>query len=254
MGILDKVKNMFTEEVEESTPINKENSKMDLEEFEKDEDVKTNEEERVTSKKEERMMPIFFDDQDFATLDKPKEEKKSVTLEEKYYTKKVEPTEKKVFKLSPVISPVYGVLDKNYHKEDITPKRSTPKVTYYDKESITIDEVRKKAYGPTQEDVADTLLSQLEQQDELIGSRMQRRYHSNGMFDDLMDLDYNSKKMDKEELDTFSKTIEPISLDDFLVNNDEDLDDVNYKDPNEDTLTESDLFHLIDSMYEKEDE
>lgn len=30
---------------------------------------------------------------------------------------------KKVFKPSPIISPVYGVLDKNYHKEDIVTKK-----------------------------------------------------------------------------------------------------------------------------------
>ena len=31
--------------------------------------------------------------------------------------------EKKSFKPSLIISPVYGVLDKNYHKEDITSKK-----------------------------------------------------------------------------------------------------------------------------------
>ena len=243
MGILDRVKNMFTEEVEEPVvPKEKE-----VEQTVTREEPVISTDEKPVIKKEEKMMPIFFDDQDFATLDRPVEEKK-VASTEKYYTKKTETPEKKVFKLSPVISPVYGVLDKNYHKEDITPKRSTPKVTYYERESITIDEVRNKAYGDVEEKAEVSFESRNDEPEEIIGSRMQRKYRSDMMFEDLMDPNYEPIE-DKEE----SKTIEPVSLDDFLVSNDLDIEE-DFKDPNEDTLTESDLFHLIDSMYDKEDE
>lgn len=248
MGILDRVKNMFTEEVEE--PIKKEEVVAEKEEEKIEEQIEV--EEKSIPKKETKMMPIFFDDQDFIALDKPKEEKKAVVTEEKYYTKKVESTEKKVFKLSPVISPVYGVLDKNYHKEDITPKRSTPKVTYYDKESITIEEVRKKAYGYKEEESLKKEVSKQEEPEEIIGSRMQRKYHSDMMFEDLMNPEYEPKRV-KNEFEEEEQTMEPISLDDFLIHDEKDFED-DYKDPNEDTLTESDLFHLIDSMYDKEED
>lgn len=261
MGIFDRVKNMFTEEVEE--PKVKEQEKSvekskvtirDYDDFEKETDEDEQKvEEPVTPKKEERPRPIFFDDQDFATLEKPKiKEEKVTTIEEKYYTKKVETTEKKVFKLSPVISPVYGVLDKNYHKEDITPKRSTPKVTYYDKESISIDEVRKKAYG-TLEDELETSLTDdtLPKNDDVIGSRVQRKYHENTTLEDLMNPDY---KVEDDTSNEKAQTLEPIALEDFLgkepINDNKEED---YKDPLDDTLTESDLFHLIDSMYDKEE-
>ena len=248
MGILDRVKNMFTEEVDEPViPEEKE-----VEHTVTKEETVTSTVEKPTIKKEEKMMPIFFDDQDFATLDKPIEEKKTVITDksDKYYTKKTETPEKKVFKLSPVISPVYGVLDKNYHKEDITPKRSTPKVTYYDRENITIDEVRNKAYGVLEASEEASLEHRSEEPEEIIGSRMQKKYRSDMLLEDLMDPDYEPIKKEKEDT---SKMIEPVSLDDFLVSNDLDIEE-DFKDPNEDTLTESDLFHLIDSMYDKEDE
>ena len=71
-----------------------------------------------------------------------------------------------------------------------------------------------------------------------------------------MDPDYEPIHQEEEKeasLERETKTIEPIALDDFLGEDDE-RDEFDYKDPNEDTLTESDLFHLIDSMYDKEEE
>lgn len=250
MGILDRVKNMFTEEVEE--PVKNEEIKIEVDE---EQEIKEEPKEISATKKEEKPLPIFFDDQDFAALEKPKIKEEKVVTEEKYYTKKVETTEKKAFKLSPVISPVYGVLDKNYHKEDITPKRSTPKVSYYDKESITIDEVRKKAYGTLEDELETSLITEKKADDEVIGSRMQRKYRNEVMLEDLMDPDYNINDFatsDKATEDA-SKTLEPIALDDFLLHDDKE-EEMDYKDPLEDTLTESDLFHLIDSMYDKEEE
>ena len=50
---------------------------------------------------------------------------------------------KKPFTPSPVISPVYGILDKNYSKEDIVDKRTDRKNLKKD----SLDIVRNKAYG-----------------------------------------------------------------------------------------------------------
>lgn len=252
MGLFDKVKNMFTEEVDE--PVTKEPVVVapTVEETQKEKE----EVDVQAPKKEERSMPIFFDDNDFDILEQPKRELKKTSQEEKYYTKK-ETTEKKSFKLSPVISPVYGVLDKNYHKEDITPKRQAPKTNYYEKDNITIDDVRKKAYGTLEDDLETSLIMNEEKNTkEVIGSRMQRKYKNDILLEDLMDPNYKPASPEAEKdlyaLPKESRTIEPIALDDFL--DDDDRDEVDYKDPNEDTLTESDLFHLIDSMYDKEEE
>lgn len=66
---------------------------------------------------------------------------------------------KKPFTPSPVISPVYGILDKNYHKDDIVDKKDGMKrekvikpvvkqePVSEDTLEVDIDAVRKKAYG-----------------------------------------------------------------------------------------------------------
>ena len=97
--------------------------------------------------KENFKFPIIFEEDDF------KEEKrrtKSINVLERENTK-YEPEirreakpQKKVFKPSPVISPVYGVLDKNYSKEDITSKDG---LLNDSEDKIDIDYVIKKAYG-----------------------------------------------------------------------------------------------------------
>ena len=61
-------------------------------------------------------------------------------------------------------------------------------------------------------------------------------------------------KVEDDTSNEKAQTLEPIALEDFLgkepINDNKEED---YKDPLDDTLTESDLFHLIDSMYDKEE-
>ena len=51
----------------------------------------------------------------------------------------------KKFRPSPIISPIYGILDKNYKKEEI--KTITDKSFNSDKKEKAIDNIRKKVYG-----------------------------------------------------------------------------------------------------------
>ena len=148
MGFFDKVKNMFTEEIDDEvkvekikndvtrvaikSPGNEENEANDpitreiLEKFKegpKEEIVKPVEEPMFKEESEE-IQSIFFDDDDFNDLDY-KEEVKEEVKEEFYekptiYRERVQEEikeEEPKFKPTPIISPVYGVLDKNYHKE-----------------------------------------------------------------------------------------------------------------------------------------
>jgi len=163
MGLFDKLKNVFMEEdFEDDVPVAKEEKKTEKEEKkevkrekEVEEEVKIKEEtfddntfsdRELLDTKEKFKFPVIFEDEDF------KEEKKktnSINVLERDNTK-YEPEikreirkEKKGFKPSPVISPVYGVLDKNYSKEDITTKDGL--LNDYDK--VDIDYVIKKASG-----------------------------------------------------------------------------------------------------------
>ena len=162
--------------------------------------------------------PIIFEEEDF------KEEKKksrSINVLErentKYETeiKRDIKSQKKTFKPSPVISPVYGVLDKNYTKDEISSKNGLLS-DYSDK--VDIDSVINKAYGNTT-------------------TREEKNKEKNT--DEIINLfsEENTEEIGYEldEIDTKATDDKIKSIDDLL------------KDSNED------FYSLVDSMY-KDDE
>ena len=61
--------------------------------------------------------------------------------------------EKKHFKPTPIISPVYGVLDQNYKKEDVIVKKDVLRRP----SELTLDEVRKRAFGSLEDELEQNL-------------------------------------------------------------------------------------------------
>lgn len=61
------------------------------------------------------------------------------------------------FKPSPIISPIYGILDKNYKKEDVVSKKEVRLTSSYARENLSVEDVRKKAYGNLSDDIAKEL-------------------------------------------------------------------------------------------------
>lgn len=57
------------------------------------------------------------------------------------------------FKPSPIISPIYGILDKNYKKEDVVTKKEIRLTSSYARENLSVEDVRKKAYGSLSDDI-----------------------------------------------------------------------------------------------------
>ena len=169
MGLFDKVKNLFTEEVEEE-PVRKDvrqTVKPSIEIMERP--VEHKEEEKVEPVIEEKKQTreekfVIFNDDDFKDLERPKKEeiKKEVKKEEvkpvayKGAVINTEPVKKREFKPSPIISPVYGVLNKNYEKEDIKLKKVTS--SYSRPTARNIDDVRNKAFGNVEDDIKDEIL------------------------------------------------------------------------------------------------
>lgn len=254
MGFLDKVKNMFTEEVEvEETPIKKDVIQVEIpapvKEEKKEEPVVT--ESEVIKKEEKPSAPVFFDDKDFANLER-KEEKKIPKVEPKY---RVKEEEKKVFKPTPIISPVYGVLDKNYHKEDIAQKRKAPVTTEYEKASLDIDKIRRKAYGTLEDDLETIIPSDdyeiTEENDPILVDE-----NSSEIFDDLMDPDYEPRFAEKQKDEVEFDVLDDLKIEDDVVSTpEEDMFEELHDDSDKpDDLSESDLFNLIDSMYDKKDD
>ena len=62
--------------------------------------------------------------------------------------------ERSYFKPSPIISPIYGILDKNYKKEEIVSKREVRLTSSYTRENVSVDDVRRKAFGDLSDDIA----------------------------------------------------------------------------------------------------
>lgn len=160
MGFFDKVKNMFTEEVEEDVKVEqvkKEVTHVSIEppkvnEFDVGDDLDIKEETNFSK-------PVFFDDNDFKDLNLAPREDKPKIIDKDVYGRKMEPKkeeEKKVFKPTPIISPVYGILDKNYHKEDIVSRTEVKKVVEETTEP-SIDSIRNKAYGTLEDELENTL-------------------------------------------------------------------------------------------------
>ena len=127
MGFFDRVKNMFTEEVEDDVKVEqvkKEVTHVSIESPKKEDFVLNEALENTLEEELNFSRPVFFDDNDFKDLNLDSEIETKKTVENDIYNQKVEvlKEEKKVFKPTPIISPVYGILDKNYHKEDIVSK------------------------------------------------------------------------------------------------------------------------------------
>ena len=72
------------------------------------------------------------------------------------YPKKEEVKPK--FKASPVISPVYGVLDKNYTKEEVREKTDDVTTLKRPSKQVDFETVRKKAFGNLVDEIKDNML------------------------------------------------------------------------------------------------
>lgn len=112
----------------------------------------------------------YFEDEDFIESDSPiypeNEQKKiyggdpseiyqhiemdSYDLEDKAYTGMKEGNSS--FKPTPIISPIYGILDKNYRKEEVVDKKDRPS-SYVSRKNVDLDSVRNKAFGGLEEDL-----------------------------------------------------------------------------------------------------
>ena len=159
--------------------------------------------------------------------------------------------ERKKFKPSPIISPVYGILNEDYRIEDIkdksdfeepldiesvrkkafeAPKKEEPKVDLYEEETVTVKYAEDENEKKTKEKTIDDLLE--DTTDEIIDTRPAKSPNASIEYDEL------DKDLDLEEFEEIPEK-ETKSTKEV-----EDMDDT----------VESDLFDLIDSMYENRED
>lgn len=214
-----------------------------------------------TSKNSDFNFPELTDDDFMVTTKEPepivvpevKEEPKRVLYQG---SKRKEETKK--FKPSPIISPIYGLLDSS---GNMVSEGKTEESKY--NEDVSFDEVRKKAYGNLDEEIENTMKRLSKKTIEEAENDMEEEEK----------LSRTSKKKKKEEKIVVTGLDEDDDDDDDMI-----LPNVNFKeidvdkekerskrqkkaapqtedDDDDDDTKEQDLFNLIDTMYQnKEDE
>ncbi len=246
MGFLDKIKDIFYEEEEQIEKAKKEEKKEEVKEQPKEEtkpDPAFVLSERDLFKTDPKFkFPINFEEEDF------KEEKKEEPEEEqeKYIEVKTKTVieEKKIFRPSPVISPVYGILDKNYKKGDIVEKGSASGFDLDGK--IDVDSVMKKAYGEievqktiTREEKFYTNIEpELYKEEESIEKESEINLFETLKEDkplsrvEMKEEDYEEESYDLNEIDDKIKSIDALLKE----------------------TSDDDFYKLVDNMYREEEE
>lgn len=226
----------------------------------------------------------YFEDDDF--VEKTEEVTKTVDVKKKLYGgdpeeiyEKISYTEtvnkpysnpeaKNGFKPTPIISPIYGILDKNYKKEEVVDKKDKPS-SYVSRKNIDLDFVRNKAFGNgnlekesdssfvSDEEVEstgdemlpeDNLLYDMTKSDEAPAVEKVTIADAEEYFEDLgleYNVDYKDSRYEKATGRRSKITKEEVS----------DTVPKKKKSKEEDqSKLEDNLFDLIDSMYEEEKE
>ena len=289
MGILDKVKNFFYEEedgeeFEETMPIKthhkekkpKKEKKIRVVEDVQDEELAVDKQdlsERELFKAERTFnFPMDIYDDDINGMKEEIEEPTIVSRQQvnkpvytqtqkqespysniRSYAKteeKKEEKETKKFRPTPVISPIYGILDKNYKKEDVIIDSASD---FNEVKKVDYDTVRRKAYKDVYK----------EKEEENKGIFFNLDKENKEETEDEVKIVYNDVTLDEDEddenvtigekIEKYQKELEKdINVDDYGDEKDNsDIDD------DKDILTETkeqDLFNLIDNMYNSDDE
>lgn len=219
-----------------------------------------------------------FDEEEFTNMSrvsKPKaptnvlEYEKKRKVEKKYdlgryeRIERTETVEKKKFKPSPIISPVYGILNEDYKPEDIKTKDIVNVAN-----NLDFNSVRKKAFGeevkdePTSTYYEETVTVKLKENEE---EKKQKVKTIDELLEDTSDVIVDVKDDVKNKLDALDEPIvEPETHNSEVYEKvDEDLEELTKKEElgktekekveDDDTL-ENDLFDLIDSMYDNRED
>ncbi len=294
MGLLNKIKGILFEEVEEdevvSTPKSEEKKPIaeKIEPQRKVEEpveksvpkvtapVKEAKTENLNERdlfKSDNISPFFdFDEEEFSNMSRVQKPKTTNVMEyerkkrvEKRYDmgnfSKIERTdvvEKKKFKPSPIISPVYGILNEDYKPEDIKSKTDNVVNT-----GLDFNSVRKKAFGeetlgePEATYYEESVTVKVKENEE---EKQQKVKTIDELLEDTSDvtIDVDEKnsvedKNDKEATDEVAD-YERIDKDLEEVTAKCDVNKTEMKKVEDDDTLENDLFDLIDSMYDNREE
>lgn len=196
-----------------------------------------------------------YDDDDFI-VSKPVIEEKPIKQEVKeeprvvLYQGSKRKEETKRFKPSPIISPIYGLLDKD-GKEIKKDKNHEDNSRL--KDEVTFDDVRKKAYGVLDEELEDTLKKLSKKTIEEAEKDMEKEELELSRTNSKKEKIISKEDVDDEDEDMLLPNIDfkEIDIDKEKEKTTKKIVEEEYDDEDDDTK-EQDLFNLIDTMYSKE--
>lgn len=311
MGLFDKIKDLFMDEIVEDEEIELEEENKDIYEEpknvlpkvmrdtikreEKLEEVKRpvlevkEEKKEVVEPAKKFTFPIDFGDElpsrntKNSSVNVLKAEKEVPKKVAELYPKKEEVKTKPKFKATPVISPVYGILDKNYKKEEVKEKSDEISMKRPSKK-VDFETVRKKAFGNLVDEIKDNMLCEnceLYKEVKRISSIKEDGLLYDMMVDDEDDGDVTIEKAydNYEEFGVAyepkvepkinnnnnqiveEKEVEEVNVEDLKLDTEkvEEKDEVIEEVPSrskkseekKETKVDADFFELIDSMYKE---
>lgn len=273
MGLFNKLKNVLFEEEEIEIPVKEPEVKKEVKveakplerkkTFEEDDNFEVPVKDQELFKAEKTFDFPVFDDEEFDEMkkfdfeEKKEEPKKTMginlfdyekpkikreaprtrtpEIKGRIYDTKRDDISNRKFKPSLVISPVYGVLDKNYKKEDIVIKKE-------EKKAIELDDVRKKAFGTLEE----SLLEEKESKVKFDSDEHMDKLLENAITDTIpVPDDIIEEEPVKEVKEKIRETVPKRG---------KALKEDVPKTVSKEEPVEDDLFDLIDSMYEDQEE
>lgn len=294
MGLLNKIKGILFEEVEEdevvSTPKSEEKKPIaeKIEPQRKVEEpveksvpkvtapVKETKTENLNERdlfKSDNISPFFdFDEEEFSNMSRVQKPKTTNVMEyerkkrvEKRYDmgnfskiERTEVVEKKKFKPSPIISPVYGILNEDYKPEDIKSKTDNVVNT-----GLDFNSVRKKAFGeetlgePEATYYEESVTVKVKENEE---EKQQKVKTIDELLEDTsdvtIDVDEKNSVEDKNNKEATNEVADYERIDKDLeeVTAKCDVNKTEMRKVEDDDTLENDLFDLIDSMYDNREE
>lgn len=209
-----------------------------------------------------------------------------ISIKEPEYGTYEKKEDRTYFRPSPIISPIYGILDKNYKKEEIVTKREVRLTSSYSRENLDLDAVRNKAYGTLSNDIENSVndldhmkiteeesnfmdqdLLDLTNEDNALEIKKVTVGDAEEYFNDLgleYNVDYKDGAKEKATGRRYEKDAdEDITQDPKIIEEEKFtpvVDQEEYEEPKEnaeevnasDNVDDDNLFDLIDSMYDKE--
>lgn len=270
MKLFEKIRNILFDEEEVELPVIKKEEKRDYEPPKPREDYQEPKKEARGAEEEINERELFEAKQTFnfpAFLDEEKPKEKEEDLRrtrnlnildydsrrkrEKPVVKVAEEEPRKQFKPTPVISPVYGIVDDHGNKTLEITRDEIVKRPSRVNNSVVVEEVRNKAFGTLEDQIFSTLDKPSED--------FYEAKEDTKPIEELLinDLDEEEQK-EYDDIVTESRVKNNKDRLDLLDEIEDELDNMKPSEekkpaPLEDTI-ESDLFKLIDSMYENRED